>query len=357
MKNLEFPIIGTRIKSLTKKFDLNSPAGRKKYFEAKVGDEIKQIKKYLKNNTFIAYLLGKKNSGKGTYTKIMTEIFGEDKIAHLSVGDVVRGVHNDIETSKGKKLLNEYLSKNYRGYISIEKGMEAILNRSQDKVSVPTELLLSLVKREIDKHFGKVIFLDGFPRTMDQVSYSLYFRDLINYRDDPDLFILIDIPESVIEARMLGRVVCPKCKIPRHPKLFVTSKIEYDAELKEFYLLCDNPNCKGARMVGKEGDEAGLESIRARLNQDEDLIRTSFDLHGVPKILLRNHVPVSSALKQFDTYELTPEYSFSLEKSGEVKVHEKEWVVKDDNGVDCHSLLAPTVVVSMIKQLVEVLDL
>jgi len=38
-------------------------------------------------------------------------------------------------------------------------------------------------------------------------------------------------------------------------------------------------------------------------------------------------------------------------------VIEKPWIVKDDEGVPSYSLLAPPVVVSMIKQIVEVLDL
>ena len=62
MKGLEFPVIGTKVKGLTKKFDLNSPLGRKTYFEAKVGPEIEKIREYLDKNTFIAYLIGKKNS-------------------------------------------------------------------------------------------------------------------------------------------------------------------------------------------------------------------------------------------------------------------------------------------------------
>ena len=50
MKNLEFPIIGTQVEGLPDgrqglktTFDLNSPAGRKKFFQAKVGDEIGHI--------------------------------------------------------------------------------------------------------------------------------------------------------------------------------------------------------------------------------------------------------------------------------------------------------------------------
>src|SRR3989344_6450406 len=312
MKNLEFPIIGTRLsggqaKVISQKFDLNSPGGRKEYFEAKVGDEIAHIKDYLQDNTFIVYLLGKKNSGKGTYSKLITEIFGEDKIAHVSVGDLVR------ETDDWNKFKNtrrfEKLKRYYRGYTSFEEIVALLSSRSTEKL-LPTEFILALLKAHIDELQGKAIFIDGLPRALDQVSYSLYFRDIINYRDDPDFFVLIDIPLEVIDERMKYRVICPICQTSRNTKLLVTSKISFDAKSGEFYLVCDNPTCRGARMVPKEGDERGLEPIRERLERDEELIKTAFSLHGVPKVLLRNHVPVAEAKKYFDDYEITPAYDF-----------------------------------------------
>jgi hypothetical protein len=110
-------------------------------------------------------------------------------------------------------------------------------------------------------------------------------------------------------------------------------------------------------MERKEGDEKGLAPIRKRLNKDEELIRTAFKLHGMPKILLRNHVPVNKAKSYYDEYEITPEYSFKRKKDESIEVIEKSWTVKDDNGTACYSLLAPPVVATFIKQLVEVLDL
>ena len=74
----------------------------------------------------------------------------------------------------------------------------------------------------------KALFIDGFPRDLDQVSYSLFFRDLIGYRADPDIFILIDVPNSVIDERIKYRVVCPKCHTPRNLKLLATKQVEYD---------------------------------------------------------------------------------------------------------------------------------
>ena len=356
MRGLEFPIIGTKIPHLSKKFDLNSPSGRKQYFQAKAGDEIKFVKEYLKKGSFVAYLLGKKNSGKGTYAKLFMEIFGEDKVVHLSVGDLVREVHGNWAHFSKSSDFSE-LKRLYRGYISFEDATKALLGRNTEKL-LPTEFILALLKLKIKKLAGKSVFLDGLPRESDQVSYSLYFRDLAGYTEAADLFVLIDIPESVIDERIKYRVVCPLCNTSRNKKLLITSKIEYDLESNEFHLVCDNPSCKGARMQPKEGDDLGISPIKGRLLKDEEIIKTVFSLHGIPKILLRNHVPVIEAKKYFDDYELTPEYFFSWEgKEKKVRVIEKPWTVKDDSGRECYSLLAPPVMVAMIKQMVEVLNL
>lgn len=358
MKELEkdFPLIlsKTKIKGLNKKFNLSNVADRRRYFKAKAGKEIEKLKQYFNRHTFIVYWLGKKNSGKGTYSKLMVELFGSDKISHISVGDVVRDVHADIASPKKRKEIVDYLKKNYRGYISINQAIEALLGRGT-KFLLPTEFILALVKREIDKKPGKTIFIDGFPRGMDQISYSLYFRDLINHREDTDIFVLIDIPEEVIDQRMRHRVVCPVCHAPRSLKFLTTQKVGYDKGKKEFYLICDNPECKGARMVPKEGDSLGIESIRERLELDGQLIKKVFSLHGVPKILLRNAIPIDKAKKLVDDYEITPEYFYELKKGGQIKTLEKSWIINDDDGRKSYSLLSPPVVVSLIKQLAEIL--
>jgi len=358
MKNYEkdFPLLSTKVEGLTKKFNLSDPDERKGYFEAKAGEEIRKLKKYFETNTFIAYMLGKKNSGKGTYSKLMKEIFGADKIAHISVGDIVRDVHTSLADEGKKKELLSYLEKNYRGYISIPEAIDALLGRST-KTLLPTEFILALVKREIAKMPKKTLFVDGFPREMDQISYTFFLRDLINFREDRDIIVAIDIPESVIDARMKNRVICPICHTPRSLKLMVTKKVGYDKESGQFYLVCDDPSCNGARMIGKEGDELGIETIRERLELDQKIIDKSFALHGIPKILLKNSMPVDAASDYVDDWELTPEYDYELDLNGGVRVLEKPWVIKDDEGRDAYSLLAPPVVVSWVKQLVKILNL
>lgn len=353
----DFPIIQTKVPDLTKRFDLSDPKERKEYFEAKAGPEIEKIKKYLEENTFIAYLLGKKNSGKGTYTKLMAEIFGTNKIGHISVGDLVRTVYKDINDSQKRQEIVEYLEQHYRGYISIQDAIDALIGKNQ-KVLLPTEFILALLKREIDKFDKKVIFIDGFPRDLDQVQYSLYFKDLANYRMDPDIFIAIDIPESVIDERMRNRVVCPICQAPRNLSTLRTKEIGYDKDTQKYFLMCDNPKCNGTRMISKEGDDAGIESIRDRLILDDKLIKKVMSLHGIPKILLRNAGPIDSMKNTVDDYEVTPKYIYEYnEQTGKVDVTEEAWTAKDDTGVESYSLLAPPVVVGLIKQLVKALKL
>jgi len=354
---MHFPIFKTKIKGITQKFNLIDPKEREEYFKLKAGPEIEKLREYLKKNTFIAYFLGKKNSGKGGYTKMFIEIIDPEKISHFSIGDMIRKVDEELKNKEIRKELNSFLEKNYRGWISLKEIM-SILRKRNTKTLLPTELILTLVKREIAKREKKAIFIDGFPRNLDQISYSLFFRDLIGYRDDPDIFILIDLPETVIDERIKWRRICPICQTSRNLKLFPTSKIGYDKNKKEFYLICDNLNCLNSKMVTKEGDELGIGPIKKRLKLDEKLMKQAFLLYGIPKILLRNSIPVKIASKFVDDYEITSKYSYYWdEKEEKVKIIEEPWIILDDQKNSFYSLSAPPVVVFLIKQIVKVLNL
>lgn len=357
MEAVDFPIFKTKMNG--KKFDLTDPAQRADYFEYKAGPEIKKLREYLKNNTFIVYLLGKKSSGKGTYSKMFKEIVAPDRIEHFSIGDMIRSFDEVLKDEQKKKELIEFLRSKYRGPVSVDDIVKSMESRST-KMLLPTELILALTEREISKLGKKAIFIDGFPRDFDQVSYSLFFRTLIDYRYDPDIFALIDVPTNIIDERVKYRVICPVCNTSRSTKLLPTKKVEYDKEHKKFYLLCDNPGCSGRtadkdagpRMVTKEGDEQGIAPIKERLEKDEKLMEQVNNMHGIKKIYLRNAIPVEKSAENFDDYEITPEYTYLFnEQTGQVEVREKPWEVKDDKGVPCNSLMPPPVVVALIKQL------
>lgn len=324
----------------------------------KAGKEIKKLRDYLrKGNTFVAYLLGKKNSGKGTYAKMFSEIIDPEMIDHFSIGDMIREIDKELKDKKRKKELISFLEKNYRGWFSV-KELVSMLEKRSTKTLLPTELILALVKREIGQRKKKTVFVDGFPRDLDQINFALFFRDLIGYRDDPDFFVLINVPEKIIDERIKSRVVCPICQTSRNLKLLPTSKIGYEAKRKEFYLLCDNPHCQGGKMVRKEGDEAGIEPIKERLKKDEKLINQALSLYGIPKVLLRNSIPKKLAPSFVDDYELTPEYYYQWDKKeNKAIIKERPWLVLDDAGEPSYSLLPPPVVVSLIKQITDILNL
>lgn len=350
----EFPLFKSKVDGVDQKFDLSSVIGRAEYFEAKAGDDITKLKKYFADDkTFIAYLVAKKSAGKGTYTKLMKELFG-DVIGHISAGDTVRYTYKVFKEDLPEKAeIMEYLEDHYRGYMSLEDAIDALIGKSQEKL-LPTEFILTLIEREIDKMPRKTLFIDGLPRDLDQISYSLYFRNLINYRKDPDFFVAIDIPESVINERMKGRVICPICQMPRNISTFPSEEVEYDKGEDKFYLLCDEHK---ERMIGKEGDDAGIESIRERTDRDQNLIDNLLKVHGLPLIMLRNGVPVDKADEYIDDYEITPGYSYEVDENDKAVIKEDSWVIKDDEGVEVYSLLAPPVALSLIKNLVKELGL
>jgi hypothetical protein len=204
---MNFPTFKSKSPEITKKFDLTDSAGRRDYLTAKAGAKIEKIREYLdQGNTFVAFLLAKKGSDKGTFSKMFAEMIGPDRVGHLSVGDMVRSIHPILMgDSPEKKEILDYLNKNYRGYISVNDAVDALLGRNT-KTLIPTEFILALVKREIEKMGRKAIFIDGFPRNLDQVSYSLYFRQIMNMRDDPDFFVLFHAPERYVHFAKIPEI-------------------------------------------------------------------------------------------------------------------------------------------------------
>src|SRR3989338_11532251 len=137
MLGFPFPIFKTKVEGHSEKFMLEDPVERRKYFDLKAGSEIEKLRDYFsKGNTFVAFLLGPKNSGKGTYTKLFMEAVGGDRVAHISVGDITRAVHKDIESGKQEELI-AFLRARYRGFITIEKAIDVILGRDT-KTLLPT---------------------------------------------------------------------------------------------------------------------------------------------------------------------------------------------------------------------------
>src|SRR3989344_7164883 len=117
MKGLNFPLFTTKLGVEAPRYALEDPVERRKYFDRKAGPEIEKLREYLRTGTFVGFLLGKKNSGKGTYSKLFMEAVGKEHVAHISVGDIVRSVHGDLSDGQKKKDLVTFLTERYRGFI------------------------------------------------------------------------------------------------------------------------------------------------------------------------------------------------------------------------------------------------
>ncbi|MBN1162558.1 nucleoside monophosphate kinase [Patescibacteria group bacterium] len=354
---MDFPYFNSRELSVGGLYDLGDPVERFKYFHSKLGSRIDEVKEFLEHNSFVGFMLAKKLGGKGTYAKMLQEILGEDRLSHVSVGDIVREVHAELESENGVVHFKENLLPYYRGMLSIDEAVGAIFNRSQDKVSVPTEMVLALLKMKIDEIGKKALLIDGMPRTNDQISYSLFFRDLINHRTDPDFFLLMDVDDAIIELRLTGRVICPVCHTSRNIVTNPTTIVRYDARKSEYYCVCDNKGCpeyKKARYVGKEGDSKGIETITDRLKEDQKLIQMSFGLHGIPKVLIGSSLPVDIAHDYLEDYEIQPRYRFSG-KGDDVSYTLEPWIFTDEKGRQCYTYRAATFVLNIFVQLHRIL--
>lgn len=336
-----------------KEYDIYGPAGRKEYFEAKIGKELKLLREFLKDNTFVAYMLGPKMSGKGSYTAMLKEALGGDFIELVSVGDLVREAHEEYLKDGKESDIYKYAVKNYRGNIHVDEAIDAMLNRTQSAL-MPTNMILTIIKRKIDKIGRKTVFIDGFPRDLDQVSLSLYFRDLINYRNDPDCFVLINLPNEIIDARIRGRRICPTCKTSRNIVL-APSTLQEKKEDGSVVLMCDNTECKPQEMVKKEGDDKGIGLIADRIIIDLQVMEAARKMHGIPKIELYNSVEKAKALELSDEYEYTVEHEYKTEK-GEIVHTTKPFSVVND-GVEYLSYMQAVVVIPFVRQLCDIFGL
>ena len=125
-------------------------------------------------------LLGAPGAGKGTQAKLLTEKLS---IPAISTGNMLR------EAMKLGTPLGEQIRQ------IMDSGM-----------LVPDETVLCLVSDRIAKDDCKHGFiLDGVPRTLSQAEALDAAGIAIDY------VISIEIDDSVIEARMTGRRVCPSC--------------------------------------------------------------------------------------------------------------------------------------------------
>ncbi|XP_043264987.1 GTP:AMP phosphotransferase AK3, mitochondrial [Colletes gigas] len=123
---------------------------------------------------FRAVILGAPASGKGTMSARIVEHF---KVAHISSGDKLR-LHMTNKTELGKVVSSYVLSGKF----------------------VPDDVMISMIKKEIELVGDKNWLLDGFPRTLLQA-------EKLQKTSPVNLVLYLDVPVSVILNRVENRWV------------------------------------------------------------------------------------------------------------------------------------------------------
>ncbi|KAK4413330.1 Adenylate kinase, chloroplastic [Sesamum alatum] len=118
-------------------------------------------------------------SGKGTQCELITKKYD---LVHIAAGDLLRA-EVAAGTENGKRA-KEFME---RGQL------------------VPDEIVVMMVKERLSAQDSqeKGWFLDGYPRSVSQATA------LKTFGFDPDIFILLEVPEEILVERVVGRRLDP----------------------------------------------------------------------------------------------------------------------------------------------------
>lgn len=130
-------------------------------------------------------LFGPPGSGKGTQAERIVEEFGS---VHLAPGNMLRD-----EIRRGTDL---------------GRAAESIMKQGK---LVTDEVIDPMVTRRIGQELeaGHTVLLDGYPRTIPQLEYM--DRYLQSIGAEVSVVFRLEIAIEALLARLLGRLMCPKC--------------------------------------------------------------------------------------------------------------------------------------------------
>ncbi len=184
-------------------------------------------------------IMGVQGSGKGTQAKLLA---GALDLEHISVGDIFRW-NVEHHTKLGAQVRRTVAAGELVGDDLVEK----------------------VVRRRLDEHdwnYGFII--DGFPRNRVQARFFLESYDL-------DAVILLDIPDSLVEQRVLSRRLCSRCGLDYN---LISSRPAVPD-------VCD---VCGGRLVPRGDDTA--EALRARLRDYHAKTRPVLELFRAKEVVL-----------------------------------------------------------------------
>ncbi len=175
-------------------------------------------------------IFGAPGSGKGTQSHRLIQKYA---LNVLSTGDLLRK-----EVSSGSTLGQE---------------CKAIM----DEGKFPSnEIIYSLVEKFLNEiPDGEGVLFDGFPRTVDQ---AIYLADLLEKKEDSiDFVIDLNVEDSVLMNRILGRFFCKSCGAIYNTFYKKTTKED----------VCDD--CGGVEFYHRSDDNET--TVRTRLNVYKEL--------------------------------------------------------------------------------------
>lgn len=124
-------------------------------------------------------IMGVQGCGKGTQARLLKESLD---LVHISVGDMFRW-HIQSHTKLGARI-------------------KRIVAEGQ---LVPDDVVEEVVKQRLEQHDWNYGFiLDGFPRNARQAAFFLESYDI-------NAVLLIEVPDAVVQERILNRRLCPTC--------------------------------------------------------------------------------------------------------------------------------------------------
>jgi adenylate kinase len=184
-------------------------------------------------------VMGVQGSGKGTQAKLLADVLD---LEHISVGDIFRW-NVEHHTKLGAQVRRIVASGELVGDDLVEK----------------------VVRRRLDEHDWNYGFIvDGFPRNQPQAGFFLESFDL-------DAVILLDLPDDLVERRVLSRRLCSRCGLDYN--LISSRPVVPD--------VCD---VCGGRLVARADDTA--DALRARLRDYHTKTRPVLELFRAKEVVL-----------------------------------------------------------------------
>ena len=184
-------------------------------------------------------IMGVQGSGKGTQAKVLAQALD---LEHISVGDMFRW--------------------NVEHHTKLGAQVRRIVAAGE---LVGDDLVEQVVRRRLDEHDWNYGFIvDGFPRNQPQARFFLESFDL-------DAVILLDLPDSLVERRILSRRLCSRCGLDYN---LISSR----PAVPEVCDVC------GGRLVPRADDTA--DALRARLRDYHAKTRPVLELFRAKEVVL-----------------------------------------------------------------------